>query len=68
MAINCEGDLEMGIKAFLRLAILDGKKTVLVKFPSHEMCSIFFANLLYTFEMLDIQDPVNIDAILVVPD
>lgn len=68
MAIASEGDLEKGIKTMLRLAALDGRKTVMIAFPSQAMCDIFFQNLLYTFESLDIQEPVNIDAILVLPE
>lgn len=68
MMIESEGDLELGIKTMLRLAVLDGKKTVMLCFPSKDMCHIFFENLLYTFESLDIKEPVNIDAILVLPE
>ena len=68
MMIESEGDLELGIKTMLRLAVLDGKKTVMLCFPSKDMCNIFFENLLYTFESLDIKEPVNIDAILVLPE
>ncbi len=68
ISIESEGDLELGIKTMLRLAVLDGKKTVMLCFPSQGLCQIFFENVLETFELLDIKDPVNIDAILVMPE
>ena len=66
--IESEGDLELGIKTMLHLATLDGRKTIIICFPSKAMCNIFFENLLHTFELLDLQEPVNIDAILVLPE
>ena len=68
MKIRCEGDIENGIKSFLRLAVLDGKKTVVMYFPSEELCKIFFNNLMETFEQVGITEPVNIDAVLVLPE
>ncbi len=68
MAIKSEGDLELGIKTMLKLAAMDGRKTIMIAFPSQGMCDIFFTNLLHTFEYMNIQDPVNIDAILVLPE
>jgi len=68
MLIESEGDLEAGIKTMLSLAMLDGKKTIMLCFPSRGLCSIFFENLINTFEFLGIEDPVNIDAILVLPE
>jgi len=68
MKISCERELELGIKTMLKLAAMDGRKTVMIVFPSQGMCDIFFRNLLDTFETLDIQEPVNIDAILVLPE
>tara|TARA_R100000234_G_scaffold30832_1_gene18104 strand:- start:1378 stop:1584 length:207 start_codon:yes stop_codon:yes gene_type:complete len=68
MGINSEGDLELGIKTMLKLAAMDGRKTIMISFPSKTMCDIFFENLLYTFEYMNIQEPVNIDAILVLPE
>ena len=68
MMISCEGDLEFGIKTMLKLAVMDGKKTILIAFPSKGMCDIFFDNLLYAFEYMNIKEPVNIDAILVMPE
>ena len=68
MKIESEGDIELGIKTMLRLAVLDGKKTIMLCFPSQFMCQVFFNNVLDTFENLNITEPVNIDAILVMPE
>ena len=68
MTIESEGDIEIGIKTMLRLAVLDGKKTIMLCFPSQFMCKIFFNNVLETFEALNIEEPVNINAILVIPE
>lgn len=68
MKIESEGDIELGIKTMLRLAVLDGKKTIMLCFPSQFMCQVFFNNVLDTFESLNITEPVNIDAILVMPE
>ena len=68
MAIKSEGDLERGLKTMLKLAAIDGRKTILIAFPSQGMCDIFFTNLLHEFESMNITDPVNIDAILVLPE
>jgi hypothetical protein len=68
MTIESEGDIEIGIKTMLRLAVLDGKKTIMLCFPSQFMCKIFLNNVLDTFESLNIEEPVNIDAILVIPE
>ena len=68
MAIKSEGDLERGLKTMLKLAAIDCRKTILIAFPSQGMCDIFFTNLLHEFESMNITDPVNIDAILVLPE
>jgi len=68
MMIANEGDMEQGIKQFLRLSVLDGKKTVVMFFPSETMANIFFTNLLDTFELVGIEGPVNIDTVLVMPE
>ena len=68
MAIKSVGDLERGLKTMLKLAAIDGRKTILIAFPSQGMCDIFFTNLLHEFESMNITDPVNIDAILVLPE
>ena len=68
MKIESEGDIELGIKTMLRLAVLDGKKTIMLCFHSQFMCQVFFNNVLDTFESLNITEPVNIDAILVMPE
>ena len=68
MSVNCEGDLEQGIKLMLKLAAMEGTKTIVIHFPSQDMCDIFFINLLETFNRLDVAEPVNINAILVLPE